>query len=228
VGYGIPRLFFVVEGPQRRGRVTEPDTIVYVVEDDAAMRAAIDSLLRAEGFSVRSFSSAAEFHRRPATDALTCLVLDVDLPGQNGLELQRALASREPALPVVFITGHGDIRMSVRAIKAGAVEFLPKPFLDNDLLGAIEQALKEAGAARVASAEVSQLRARFDSLTPRERQVLTGVVAGMLNKQIAYELGISEVTVKIHRGQVMQKTQASSVPELVRMTERVGIRPDQP
>jgi FixJ family two-component response regulator len=198
---------------------------VYVVEDDAAMRAALDSLLRAAGFRVRLFSSVAEFLSRPPTDALTCLVLDVNLPGQSGLELQCALASREPTLPVVFITGHGDIRMSVRAIKAGAIEFLPKPFLDNDLLGAIDQALEKAGAARAASAEVSQLRVRFDSLTPRERQVLTGVVAGMLNKQIAHDLGISEVTVKIHRGQVMQKTQARSVPELVRMTERVGIKP---
>jgi len=199
-----------------------------VVEDDAAMRAAIDSLLRSEGYSVRSFSSAAEFLSRPATKALACLVLDVDLPGQNGLELQRALASREPSLPVVFITGHGDIRMSVRAIKEGAIEFLPKPFLDNDLLGAIGQALEKAAAARVATAEARELRTRFDSLTPRERQVLTGVVAGRLNKQIAHDLGISEVTVKIHRGQVMQKTRAGSLPELVRMTERAGIAPAHP
>lgn len=203
----------------------ETNGIVYVIEDDAAMRAALDSLLRAAGFGVRLFSSAADFLSRPASDALACLVLDVDLPGQDGLELQRTLAQREPSLPVVFITGHGDIRMSVRAMKAGAIEFLPKPFLDNDLLGAIGQAFDKASSARAASEEVKELLIRFDSLTPRERQVLSGVVAGMLNKQIAYDLRISEVTVKIHRGQVMQKTQAGSVPDLVRMAERVGIKP---
>jgi FixJ family two-component response regulator len=205
--------------------VVEPDSIVYVVEDDASMLAAIDSLLRSAGFNVRLFSSGDEFLGRPPIDVLACLVLDVDLPGQSGLELQRMLALHEPTLPVVFITGHGDIRMSVRAIKEGAIEFLPKPFLDDDLLSAISQALEKARAARTASAEAMQLRMRFGSLTPRERQVLMGVVAGLLNKQIAYDLRISEVTVKIHRAQVMWKTQARSVPELVRMTERAGIKP---
>ena len=159
---------------------------------------------------------------RPPSDAPACLVLDVHLPGTSGLELQRELAAREP-LPIIFITGHGDVRTSVVAMKAGAVEFLPKPFRDEELLEAIAQALESARAAWRERAELVRLRALLGTLTRRERQVFGLVVAGLLNKQIAYQLGISEVTVKGHRGQVMQKLQVSSVAELVRMAGRVGI-----
>lgn len=203
----------------------EPNATVFVVDDDGGVRAAIESLLRSVGFVVRSFGSAREFLARPPSDALACLVLDIRLPGASGLDLQRELAELDPSLPIVFISGHGDIPMSVRAIKAGAVEFLPKPFRDQDLLDAIQQALQGARVARELRLQVGELSSRFESLTPRERQVLELVVTGMLNKQIAYELGISEVTVKIHRGQVMHKTRAQSVAELVRLAERVGIRP---
>lgn len=208
-----------------KSRVADPSSVVFVVDDDASMRAAIESLVRSSGLSVESFSSALEFMARPPSDAPACLVLDVRLPGTSGLELQRELAERDP-LPIVFITGHGDIRTSVRAMKAGAVEFLPKPFRDEDLLQAISQALESAKKSWRHRADQTKLRSMFEQLTPRERQVFALVVSGMLNKQIAYELGISEVTVKGHRGQVMHKLQAGSVADLVRMAGRVGIGPD--
>jgi RNA polymerase sigma factor (sigma-70 family) len=202
----------------------DPGSVVFVVDDDASMREAIESLLRSAGLAVRSFSSALEFLARPPHDAPACLVLDVRLPGASGLDLQRELAERDP-LPIVFITGHGDIRTSVRAMKAGAVEFLPKPFRDEDLLEAIKQALESARRAWRERADLSKLHQLVAALTPRERQVFSLVVTGMLNKQIAYELGISEVTVKGHRGQVMQKLRAGSVADLVRMAGRVGVVP---
>lgn len=205
--------------------MADPSSVVFVVDDDACMRSAIESLLRSSGFTVSSFSSALEFMARPPSDVPACLVLDVRLPGTSGLELQRELAERDP-LPIVFITGHGDIRTSVRAMKAGAVEFLPKPFRDEDLLQAIAQALETAQKTWRERAGMTKLRSLFAQLTPRERQVFALVVSGMLNKQIAYELGISEVTVKGHRGQVMHKLQASSVADLVRMAGRVGIGPN--
>jgi RNA polymerase sigma factor (sigma-70 family) len=188
------------------------------------MRDAIESLLRSAGLTVQSFSSALEFLARPPHHAPACLVLDVRLPGASGLDLQRELAERDP-LPIVFITGHGDIRTSVRAMKAGAVEFLPKPFRDEDLLEAIEQALETARRTWRERADLTKLHQLVAALTPRERQVFSLVVTGMLNKQIAYELGISEVTVKGHRGQVMQKLRAGSVADLVRMAGRVGVVP---
>jgi FixJ family two-component response regulator len=205
--------------------VGEACPVVFVVDDDASVREAVESLLRSEGLSVRCYGSASEFLSQAPLEALACLVLDVRLPGTSGLDLQRELADKHPGLPIIFISGHGDIRMSVRAIKAGAVEFLPKPFHDQDLLDAVLQALASARAARQSRAELLEVNARFAALTPRERQVLELVVTGLLNKQIASQLGIREVTVKIHRRQVMHKTGAQSVAELVRMAERVGISP---
>jgi FixJ family two-component response regulator len=209
--------------PRRSRPLQEPKPVVFLVEDDATLRMSVEALLRASGFVVRAFESATEF----LGSALACLVLDVNLPGTSGLELQAMLAQTEPELPIVFVTAHGDIRMSVRAIKAGAVEFLPKPFDDRDLLNAVQQALERARCAQQQRAERDELRARYELLTPRERQVLAGVVAGMLNKQIGHELGITEITVKIHRAQVVSKMKAKSVPDLVRMCERLGLEPMQ-
>jgi FixJ family two-component response regulator len=206
--------------------VREPGAQVFVVEDDAAMRAAIDSLLRSAGHSVRSFGSAQEFLQRTPSEGPACLVLDVQLPGISGLELQRELVQREPCLPIVFIAGAGDIPMSVRAMKAGAVEFLPKPFRSEALLEAVNEALETARNRLMVRAELASLQERLASLTARERQVAALVVAGFPNKVIAAKLAISEVTVKIHRGQAMQKLQAKSVPALVRMAVRLGIGPD--
>jgi FixJ family two-component response regulator len=206
----------------------ESTPIVFVVDGDLSMREAIETLLRSAGLPARSFCSAAEFLAHLPADAAACLVLDLDLPGQSGLELQRQVRERKPALPVVFTTAHADVPTSVRAIKAGALEFLPKPFRDQDLLNAVLQALDAARASRHEMAELAGLRNRFQLLTPRERQVLEWILTGLLNKQIAGRLGISEVTVKIHRARVMRKTEAKSIPELVRMAERVGIAMAEP
>jgi len=205
--------------------VSGSGSVVFVVDDDASVRAALDSLFRSVGLVVRSFGSAQEFLSEPQADGPACLVLDVRMPGMSGLDLQRQLTKRDTALPIVMITGHGDIPMTVRAMRAGAVEFLPKPFRDQDLLDAVQQALDRSRVLREEQAAIVDLRARFDSLTPRERQVMGWVVAGLLNKQIAGDLGISEVTVKLHRGQVMQKMRAASVADLVRMADRLGIGP---
>ena len=199
----------------------DADAIVFVVDDDPSIREAIESLLKLAGLHVEAFGTAQEFLRNERPDLPGCVVLDVELPGLSGLDLQRELAAHGIKLPIIFITGYGDIPMSVRAMKAGATEFLTKPFRDQDLLDAIQQALERDRAARQHLSETAELRKRFDALTSREREVMSLVVAGWLNKQIGFELKISEITVKIHRGRVMNKMGAQSLAELVRMTERL-------
>jgi len=201
----------------------DADSIVFVIDDDSSIREAIKSLISLVGLRVETFGTAREFLQSELPDAPGCVVLDVELPGLSGLDLQRELAEHGIKLPIIFITGYGDIPMSVRAMKAGALEFLTKPFRDQDLLDAIHQALERDRAAREHSKEIAELRKRFDALTSREREVMSLVVAGWLNKQIGFELKISEITVKIHRGRVMDKMGAQSLAELVRMTERLEI-----
>ena len=203
--------------------MNDTDAIVFVVDDDPSIREAIESLVKLSGLRVETFGNAQEFLRSKRADLPGCIVLDVELPGLSGLDLQRELAVHGIKLPIVFITGYGDIPMSVRAMKAGATEFLTKPFRDQDLLDAIQQALERDRVARQHSSEIAGLRKRFDALTSREREVMSLVVAGWLNKQIGFELKISEITVKIHRGRVMNKMGAQSLAELVRMTERLEI-----
>ena len=194
--------------------------IVFVVDDDAWIRESLETLIQDEGWQSETFATAQEFLDRPRAFTPSCLVLDISLPGLNGLELQKSLAARTD-MPIIFITGHGDIPMSVGAMKAGAVEFLTKPFNDEVLLTAIRQALERSRLALAREAEMQELRDHYASLTPRERDVMALVVSGLLNKQVAGELGISESTVKAHRGQVMQKMKANSVADLVKMTARL-------
>ena len=203
--------------------MTQEQPVVIVVDDDPSIRNAIDRLLRSVGLRVELFESAKEFLQSDRPDVPSCIVLDVRLPGQSGLNLQRDLAAAHMHVPIIFITGHGDIPMSVRVMKAGAVEFLSKPFHDQDLLAAIEVALEKDRARRAEENLTAGLRERLDTLTARERQVMHLVVAGRLNKQIAAELAISEMTTKIHRGQVFRKMQAVSLPDLVRMADKSGI-----
>jgi FixJ family two-component response regulator len=203
--------------------MTDDRPTVIVIDDDPSIRKAIDRLLRSVGLRVELFESAQEFLQSDRPDAPSCIVLDVRLPGQSGLNLQRNLAAADIRIPIIFITAHGDIPMSVRAMKAGAVEFLTKPFHDQDLLDAMEVALEKDRARRANEKLAAELKKRFETLTARERQVMHLVVAGRLNKQIAAELGISEMTVKIHRAQVFHKMQAVSLPDLVRMADKSGI-----
>jgi FixJ family two-component response regulator len=205
--------------------MTEQPPIVFVVDDDISIRDALKSLIRSVGLRVELFGSSREFLRAQRPDAPSCLILDVRLPGESGFDLQRELIAANIHVPVIFITGHGDIPMSVRAKKAGAVEFLTKPFRDQDLLDAIQLALKRDVTRRAQEAEVAILRERFESLTPGEQKVLLLVVSGRINKQIAAEIGTSEATVKVHRSQVMKEMGAASTDELVRMSERMGIVP---
>lgn len=197
--------------------------IVYVVDDDKAMRESLDSLIRSIGFRVSAFASGTEFFNAKRDGAPSCLILDVRLPGLGGLDLQRELNRAGVDVPIIFITGHGDIPMTVKAMKAGAIEFLTKPFREQDLLDAISQAILRDSENRRSRGKVVELQTRFEKLTPREREVMQWVVAGMLNKQIAYRLGVSEITVKTHRSQVVQKMQAGSVADLVRMSEKLNL-----
>jgi FixJ family two-component response regulator len=197
------------------------DSIVLIVDDDAMVREGIQSLVRSIGLPVLSFASAAEFLRAKIPDVPKCLILDVRMPGQSGLDLHRQLVEANLEIPTVFISGHGDIPMTVRAMKQGAMEFLTKPVRGQDLLDAVQSALERDRALRNSRAEFESIRRRFESLTPRETEVLNLVVAGLLNKQIADELGTSELTVKTHRAHLMEKTQADSLASLVRMAEKL-------
>lgn len=206
----------------------DPTPTVFVVDDDSSIRKSLSLLLISAGYGVQTFASAKAFlesEQDIRRGGASCLVLDIKMPGLSGLDLQKALASRDYAIPIIFITGHGDIPTTVQAMKKGAVEFLPKPFDDGSLLGAVKDALLKDSKARAILNEQRHIMQRLESLTPREHEILTYLITGMLNKQIAYELNIAERTVKAHRKQVMDKMGVNSMAELVRLTERVGVKP---
>jgi FixJ family two-component response regulator len=203
--------------------VTEPDAVVFIVDDDAALRHSLENLIRSVALRVEAFGSPAEFLGRPRPDVPACLVLDVRLPGLSGLDVQKRITESGVDLPIIFITGHPDVPMTVRAMKAGAIEFLAKPFREQDLLDAIQRALQLDVNARAERKGAQELRGRFESLTPREREVMGWIAAGLLNKQIAGEMGTGETTVKVHRHHVMEKMRAASVADLVRMADRLGV-----
>jgi FixJ family two-component response regulator len=205
--------------------VTTTTPTVIVIDDDPEIREALSSLIRSVGFQAKLLASVDEFLKSGRPEGPSCLVLDVRLPGQSGFDLQRELAATHIRLPTIFITGHGDIPMSVRAMKGGAIEFLTKPFREQDLLDAIQVGLGRDRTWLEEEKVTSGIRARFETLTPREREVMVRVVAGRPNKQIAYDLGISEVTAKVHRGQVMRKMKASSLPELARIASKLQLSP---
>ena len=208
--------------------MTQPASIVFVVDDDPSVRRAIKVLLESIGLAVELFGSAKEFLLGRPADRPSCLVLDIRLPGVSGLDFQRQLAEAKITIPIIFISAHGDVPMTVRAMKAGAIEFLTKPFRDQDLLDAVQVALERDRARRQREAEIATLRERFESLSPREREVVTMVVSGMLNKQTAAEIGTTENTVKVHRSRAMEKMQAQSLADLVKMIERLKIPPQAP
>ena len=199
--------------------------IVYVIDDDPALRDALDSLFRSVGLQAKQFGSTAEFLELALPDVASCIVLDIRLPGVSGLEFQAQLAKGDSHIPVIFMTGHGDIPMSVRAMKAGAVDFLAKPFRDQDMLDAVATAIAQDRERRVREHATFDLKAHFDTLTPREREVMGYVIAGLMNKQIAAKVGLSEISVKIHRANMLRKMAARSVADLVRMAEALGIPP---
>jgi FixJ family two-component response regulator len=205
----------------------EEQSIVLVIDDDASVREALKSLIRSVGLRAEVFASAPEFLRSKLPNGPSCLVLDVRLPELSGLDFQNELAKASIGIPIVFITGHGDIPMSVRAMKAGAVEFLTKPFRDQDLLDAIRLGLERDRARRESEKTASDMRARFEALTPREQEVMAFVTAGLMNKQVAAKIGVTEITVKVHRGNVMRKMGARSLAELVRMADLLGVRRTQ-
>jgi FixJ family two-component response regulator len=200
---------------------------IIIVDDDPGMRESLDALLRSVGLHVKALASVPEFVKDGRPEGPACLVLDVRLPGRSGLDFQRELSAANIHVPIIFITGYGDIPMSVRAIKGGAIEFLTKPFRDQDLLDAIQLGLERDRAWLENQKALAALRARFETLTPREREVMALVVAGRLNKQIAYQIGISEITVKVHRGQVMRKMKAASLPDLARMADKLNSTTEQ-
>ena len=208
--------------------VHHPQEVVFVIDDDASMRTSLSSLFRSVGLKVEVFDSAADFLKIGRPDAASCLVLDVRLPGVSGLDFQSELAKASIRIPIVFITGHGDIPMTVKAMKAGAVEFLTKPFREQDLLDAVRLGLERDRTRRAGEAVVSELRGRFEALTSREQEVMAFVTSGLMNKQIAADLGVSEITVKVHRGNVMRKMAAKSLADLVRMADVIGIRRERP
>jgi FixJ family two-component response regulator len=208
--------------------MADTNPCVLIVDDDADFRQSVGRLLRSVGLDSRQFSSVPDFFKAELPDCPTCLVVDVRMPGPSGLDLQRELTDADLLLPIVFITAHGDIPMTVQAMKAGAVEFLTKPFRDQDLLDAIEAGLARDRARRESAQAVDELRKRFDSLSPREREIMVQATAGQLNKQIAYGIGITESTVKVHRANLMRKMKARSLPELSRMADRLGLSPDKP
>jgi FixJ family two-component response regulator len=202
----------------------EPQSVVFIVDDDASMRGALGNLVRSVGLHAEVFASASEFMAGKLPDVPCCLVLDVRLPGLSGLDFQAELVKAKKQIPIIFITGHGDIPMSVKAMKAGAVEFMTKPFRDQDMLDAIQVALEQARARHQDEKAISELRAKFQTLTPREQEVMAWVTGGLLNKQVAVEIGVTEVTVKVHRGNVTRKMGAKSLADLVRMADMLGIR----
>ena len=203
------------------------EPVVYVVDDDASFRKAVSRLLRSAGLEVEALGSAREFLDRPAEDRPSCLVLDIRMPGPSGMDLQAALREAQRDIPIIFVTGHGDVSTGVRAMKGGAVDFLEKPFRGQDFLACVERGLARSRQSRLERAERAEVERRFATLTARERDVLRLVVTGMLNKQIARDLGIAEQTVKIHRGHATQKMHAGSVPELIQMVGRLGPRASQ-
>jgi RNA polymerase sigma factor (sigma-70 family) len=204
--------------------MTDPEAIVFVVDDDPSVRRSLKRLIRSAGFTVESFASAQGFLGRPRPDIPGCLVLDIHMPGVSGLDLQDELAAAEVNLPVIFLTGYGTVPASVRAMKAGAVDFLEKPVDDRALVEAIHQAVERDRRARLEQAEIREIQGRIDSLSPRQREVLSLLLTGMLNKQIASELGTTEKTIKVHRGRVMEKMQVGSMAELVRLAGKLGMR----